>query len=172
MRRVDAPLTAQISHTWVDDSIRAEFERQGYWTAQTWLDLFLASVDERPAALCVADEQAALTRAEVLAAARRLAGYMARRGINTGDVVTVAVPNWREFVVIHTAIGLLGAVVNPVLPRLGVPGYRHILQTSQSRMVFAAQSHHGGSPAELCRVGGRRSHVGTRRHRCPGPTDR
>ena len=138
--------------TWVDDSIRAEFERRGYWTAQTWLDLFLASVDAQPAALCVADEQAALTRAEVLAAARRLAGYMARRGIKTGDVVTVAVPNWREFIVIHTAIGLLGAVVNPVLPRLGVPGYRHILQTSQSRMVFAAQSHHGGSPAELCRV--------------------
>ena len=138
--------------TWVDDSIRAEFERRGYWTAQRWLDLFLASVDEQPAALCVADEQADLTRAEVLAAARRLAGYMARRGINTGDVVTVAVPNWREFIVIHTAIGLLGAVVNPVLPRLGVPGYRHILQTSQSRMVFAAQSHHGGSPAELCRA--------------------
>jgi acyl-CoA synthetase (AMP-forming)/AMP-acid ligase II len=138
--------------TWVDDSIRAEFERQGYWTAQTWLDLFLAGVDEQPAALCVADEQAALTRAEVLAAARRLAGYMARRGINTGDVVTVAVPNWWEFIVIHTAIGLLGAVVNPVLPRLGVPGYRHILQTSQSRMVFAAHSHHGGSPAALCRV--------------------
>jgi acyl-CoA synthetase (AMP-forming)/AMP-acid ligase II/DNA-binding GntR family transcriptional regulator len=138
--------------TWVDDAVRAEFEEQGYWTSQTWLDLFLAGVDEQPSALCVADEQAALTRAQVLGAAQRLAGYMAQRGVNAGDVVTVAVPNWREFVVIHTAVGLCGAVLNPVLPRLGVPDYRHILQTSRSRMVFAAQSHHRESPAQLCRA--------------------
>lgn len=138
--------------TWVDDAIRAEFERRGHWTSETWLDPFLASVEQQPSALCVVDEQAALTRAQVLEAARRLAGYMARRGVTAGDVVTVAVPNWREFVVIHTAIGLLGAVVNPVLPRLGAPGYRHILHTSQSRMVFAAQSHHRESPVELCRA--------------------
>jgi acyl-CoA synthetase (AMP-forming)/AMP-acid ligase II len=138
--------------TWVDDAIRAEFEGRGYWTSQTWLDLFLADADERPSELCVADEQASLTRAQALGAARRLAGYMTRRGVNAGDVVTVAVPNWREFVIIHTAIGLLGAVVNPVLPRLGAPGYRHILQTSQSRMVFAAQAHYRKSPVELCRA--------------------
>jgi acyl-CoA synthetase (AMP-forming)/AMP-acid ligase II/DNA-binding GntR family transcriptional regulator len=138
--------------TWVDDAIRAEFEQRGYWTSQTWLELFLASADQQPAALCVADEQAALTRAQVLGAARCLADYMARRGVHTGDVVTVAVPNWWEFVVIHSAVGLLGAVLNPVLPRLGVPDYRHILQTSASRMVFAAQSHYRESPVELCRA--------------------
>jgi acyl-coenzyme A synthetase/AMP-(fatty) acid ligase len=138
--------------TWIDDAIRAEFEGRGHWTSQTWLDLFLASVAEQPSALCVADEDATLTRAQVLAAGRRLAGYMADRGVEAGDVVTVAVPNWSEFVVIHTAIGLLGAVVNPVLPRLGVPGYRHILETSGSRMVFAAETHHRESPVELCRV--------------------
>ena len=110
--------------TWVDDAIRAEFEEHGHWTSATWLDLFLASVDGQPSALCVADEQAALTRAQMLRAARRLADYMAHRGIDTGDVVTVAVPNWWEFVVIHTAVGLLGAVLNPVLPRLGIPDYR------------------------------------------------
>lgn len=138
--------------TWVDDAIRAEFEGQGYWTSQTWLDLFLRSADTQPSALCVADEQATLTRAQVLSAARRLATYMAHRGVDTGDVVTVAVPNWWEFVVIHTAAGLLGAVLNPVLPRAGVADYRHIMQTSQSRMVFAAGSHYRESPVELCRA--------------------
>jgi acyl-CoA synthetase (AMP-forming)/AMP-acid ligase II/DNA-binding GntR family transcriptional regulator len=137
--------------TWVDHAIRAEFERLGYWTSQTWLDLFLTSAIEQPSALCVADEQATLTRAQVLTAGRRLAAYMAHRGVAAGDVVTVAVPNWREFVVIHTAIGLLGAAVNPVLPRLSAPEYRHILSTAQSRMVFAAQSHYRESPVALCR---------------------
>ena len=138
--------------TWVDDAVRAEFEEQGYWTSATWLELFLASADRRPSALCVADEQATLTRGQMLAAARRLAHYMARSGIGSGDVVTVTVPNWWEFVVIHTAVGLVGAVLNPVLPRLGIADYRHILQTSQSRMVFAAQSHYRESPVELCRA--------------------
>src|ERR1700758_4174045 len=94
--------------TWVDDAVRAEFEGRGYWTTQTWLDLFLASADDQPSALCGADEQASLTRAEVLIAGRGLARYMARRGVEAGDVVTIAVPNWCEFVIIHTAIGLLG----------------------------------------------------------------
>src|SRR6201987_5956258 len=111
--------------TWVDAAIRADFEEHAHWTSATWLDLFLASVDGQPSALCVADEQAALTRAQMLRPARRLADYMAHRGIDTGDVVTVAVPNWWEFVVIHTAVGLLGAVLNPVLPRLGVAPYTH-----------------------------------------------
>jgi len=138
--------------SWVDEEIRAEFERRGYWTSQTWLDVFLASTEEQPSALCVADERTALTRAQVLAGARRVAGYIARRGVEAGDVVTVAVPNWTEFVVIHTAVGLIGAVLNPVLPRLSAPEYRHILQTSRSRMVFAAQSHYRESPVELCRT--------------------
>jgi acyl-CoA synthetase (AMP-forming)/AMP-acid ligase II/DNA-binding GntR family transcriptional regulator len=137
--------------TWVDDAIRAEFEGRGHWTSQTWLDVFLASAKEQPSALCVADEQATLTRAQVLAGARRLACRMTRRGVGAGDVVTVVVPNWREFVVIHTAVGLLGAVLNPVLPRLGPAGYRHVLQTTRSRLVFAAHSHHRESPVRLCR---------------------
>jgi non-ribosomal peptide synthetase component E (peptide arylation enzyme) len=90
--------------TWVDDVARAEFEGRGHWTSQTWMDVFLASVKQQPSALCVADEQAALTRAQVLACARRLARRMASRGVGAGDVVRVAVPNWREFVVIHAAI--------------------------------------------------------------------
>jgi non-ribosomal peptide synthetase component E (peptide arylation enzyme) len=77
--------------TWVDDAIRAEFERHGHWTSETWLDLFLGSVEQQPTALCVAGEQAVLTRAQVLAAARHLAGHMLGRGIDAGDVVTVAV---------------------------------------------------------------------------------
>ena len=76
--------------TCVDDAIRADFEGPGYWTSQTWLDLFLRSADKQPSALCVADEQAALTRAQVLAAARRLAAYMAHRGIDTGSPSGVA----------------------------------------------------------------------------------
>jgi acyl-CoA synthetase (AMP-forming)/AMP-acid ligase II/DNA-binding GntR family transcriptional regulator len=138
--------------TWVDDAVRAEFEAHGYWTSQTWLDVFSTSAHAKPSALCVADERGALTRADVLAGARRLASFMAHRGVTAGDVITVAVPNWCEFVVIQTAVGLLGAVLNPVLPQLGIPGYRHVLQTSQSRMVFAASSHRGEAPVERCRA--------------------
>jgi acyl-CoA synthetase (AMP-forming)/AMP-acid ligase II len=145
----------QMIETWVDDAIRSEFEQRGYWNSETWLDSFFAGVHEQPDALCVADEVGTLTRQEVLAAGRGLAVYMAGRGVRAGDVVTVVVPNWREFAVIHTAIGLLGAVVSPVLPRMGVHDYRHILRISQSRMVFAAYSHYRESPLELCRTAAR-----------------
>src|ERR1700740_2518973 len=83
---IDSPTNRSDFTTWVDDAIRAEFEGQGYWTSQTWLDLFLARADTQPSALCVADEQAALTRAQVLGAARRLAGYMGAPRATPGGV--------------------------------------------------------------------------------------
>jgi acyl-CoA synthetase len=144
--------THTLAASWVDEDIRREFEANGYWTSQTWLDSFLAGHRHAPAGLCVADETAEMTRADVLTAARRLAGYMAARGVRSGDVVTVVVPNWWEFVVIHAAIALLGGVVNPALPRLGVSEYRHILQAANTRMVFAAKSHYRGSPLELVKA--------------------
>ncbi|MER7007565.1 AMP-binding protein [Dactylosporangium sp. NPDC000555] len=130
--------------TWVTREIRAEFEREGHWTKATWLDLLRRPLPSDGVA--VVDETGALTRAEVMRKARRLAAYLHRSGVARGDVVTLAVPNWREFVVIHAAVGLVGGVVNPVLPRVGRNELRHVLSTARSRLVFAAAENRGSSP--------------------------
>jgi acyl-CoA synthetase (AMP-forming)/AMP-acid ligase II len=137
----------QPIETWITQAIRDEFEAAGLWTDETWMDQFLRHAREDPAAIAVIDELGTLTRGEALHSARRLAAYLQHQGINEGDVITLVVPNWREFVVIHAAIGLLGGVVNPLLPRTGAAEMRHILRTADTRFVFAAAEYRGASPA-------------------------
>jgi acyl-CoA synthetase (AMP-forming)/AMP-acid ligase II len=137
----------QPIETWITQAIRDEFEAAGLWTDETWMDQFSRHAREDPAAIAVIDELGTLTRGEALHSARRLAAYLQHQGINEGDVITLVVPNWREFVVIHTAIGLLGGVVNPLLPRTGAAEMRHILRTADTRFVFAAAEYRGASPA-------------------------
>jgi acyl-CoA synthetase (AMP-forming)/AMP-acid ligase II len=135
--------------TWVTDEVRARFEQAGYWTDEVWLDRTISNTKDAPEALCVVDESGQLTRAEALAYARRLAAYLYHRGIRKGDVVTLLLPNWREFVVVHHAVGLLGAVVNPVLPKVGANELAHILRTGRSRFVIAAETYREHSPRQV-----------------------
>lgn len=125
--------------TWLTDDVRDEFEKAGYWDDETWLDYLLRFTEEDPRALHVADETGSLTRGEVLEQSTRLAAYLRARGIGSGDVVTLILPNWREFAVVHTAVGLIGGVVNPVLPKLGASEIRHVVTTAHSRFVFVAE---------------------------------
>jgi acyl-CoA synthetase (AMP-forming)/AMP-acid ligase II len=137
----------QSIETWITQAIRDEFESAGLWTDETWMDQVLRHAGEDAAAIAAIDEFGTLTRGEALHSARRLAAYLRYQGIAKGDVITLVVPNWREFVVIHVAIGLLGGVVNPLLPRTGVAEMRHVLRTAGTRFVFAAAEYRNASPA-------------------------
>lgn len=134
--------------TWISPEVTAEFESAGLWGPETWVDLVVAQASSAPHAIAVVDEEGQLTRGEAMSAAKRVAAYLWHRGVRPGDVITLVLPNWREFVVIHTAVGLLGCVVSPLLPKLGVDEMRHVLRTSASRFVFAARNHRNGSPWE------------------------
>ncbi|GAA1868773.1 hypothetical protein GCM10009836_56610 [Pseudonocardia ailaonensis] len=149
----DAPVTETVPPTRRPDAAAgADSEGAGPWTGPTWLEHFLRGAADHPDATAVVDEGGSLTRSEVLGAARRLAAYLLSRGAVAGDVVTLVLPNWREFAVVHAAVGLTGCVVNPVLPTLGARDLRHVLATAGSRFVFAAGRHRSGSPAEQVRL--------------------
>ena len=138
--------------TWVSGAVREEFERAGWWTSETWIDLVLAQASQDPEAVVVVDEEGELTRARCLGDARRLAAFLHHSGVRRGDVVTLILPNWREFVTIHTAVGLIGGVVNPLLPKLTEPEMAHIMRTAGTAFVFAAAEIRGSRPAELARA--------------------
>ena len=52
--------------------------------------------------------------AALAAAAERLAGGLAARGVRAGDVVALQLPNWTETLTVLLAAARLGAVANPV----------------------------------------------------------
>ena len=56
-------------------------------------------------------------------------------GIRAGDVVTVQLPNWNEFIITALALERIGAVINPVAPIFRSRELRSILRLARSKAV-------------------------------------
>ena len=98
----------------------------------------------RPAITC--GEQS-LTRAELESNANRLARDLAAGGVGFGDMVTIALPNSTGWYVAFAACWKIGAIPQPVSPKLPEPELRAILELAEPKAVL-------GVPFELteCRT--------------------
>ena len=89
----------------------------------------------RSAALTAGDR--VTTFGELDRDSRRVAGFLAARGVRPGDRVGVVVPNVPEFAALYYGILRLGAVVVPLDPLLGEQGIEQHLEDSGVRILVA-----------------------------------
>ena len=107
------------------DTSHDKFREAGYWLDKTVDQLLTEAVASAPNKVSIVADRAdrgqahRLTYKELDDLANRAATSLLRLGVGRGDVVTVQLPNWWEFVVIAFACSKIGAVVNPVMPILG-----------------------------------------------------
>ena len=93
----------------------------------------LATADpDRPAITC-GDES--VTRAQFDEAANRLARDFAQRGVSTGDMVTIALPNSVDWFVGVAACWKLGAIPQPVSSRLPARELEAIVELADPKIV-------------------------------------
>ena len=85
---------------------------------------------------------------------RRLAGTLARRGVEAGDVVAFQLPNWVEAVACFYGLLSLGVVVVPIVHIYGSKETVHILRQSQARVLITAD--HFGRQDYVVQPGGGR----------------
>jgi acyl-CoA synthetase len=78
------------------------------------------------------------TFADVLDAARRMAGGLRARGIGPGDVVAFQLPNWVEAAVTFWAAAIVGAVVTPIVHFYGPKEVAYILRRTAVRALITA----------------------------------
>src|SRR4051794_10831284 len=106
----------------------------------------LATADpDRPAITC-GDES--VTRAQFDAAANRLARDFAQRGVATGDMVTVALPNSVGWFVSVAACWKLGAIPQPVSSRLPARELEAIVELADPKIVVGVDT--GTFPDRTC----------------------
>jgi acyl-CoA synthetase len=104
--------------TTVDPVRAAEYRSAGFWGDASLHDYWRLAVLSAPEREAVVDARGKrLTYAQVDNLAARLAGHLRDAGVRRGDVVSVQLPNWAEFLVVDVACLKLGAVVNPMLPQ-------------------------------------------------------
>lgn len=94
---------------------------------------------DRPAITCGQDS---LTRGELEASANRLARDLAAAGVGVGvgDMVTIALPNSTEWYVAFAACWKIGAIPQPVSPKLPEPEIQAILALADPRAVIGIPS--------------------------------
>lgn len=122
--------------------LRARYEAEGWWTADTLGDLLATALKENPD---VAFNVYSTVRpyrgtfAEVENTARRLAAGLRSRGVGPGDVIALQLPNWMEAAATFWAATLLGAVVVPVVHFYGRKELGHILTTARPKVFVTAE---------------------------------
>ncbi|HLI53295.1 MAG TPA: AMP-binding protein [Acidimicrobiales bacterium] len=98
-------------------------------------DLASAAPD-MPAVTC---GERSVTRSELDRLSNRMARHLAGRGVQTGDMVTIALPNSVDWFVATVACWKLGAVPQPVSWRLPARELEAILQLAESKAVLGPE---------------------------------
>jgi non-ribosomal peptide synthetase component E (peptide arylation enzyme) len=117
------------------DRVRA-YEHQGYWPGRTLFDAFEDVLARTPDKLLVVAGGVRWTYRQVSEKVELLACNLAKMGLGHGDIISMQLPNWAEFLVIHLAATRLGAVTNPLLPIYRAKELRYILSFAHTKMAF------------------------------------
>ena len=64
-----------------------------------------------------------------------VAAWLEARGVGAGDVVSIQLPNWYEFVVLAVATQRVGGVINPLLPIYRRKELLHAFAVAESKVV-------------------------------------
>jgi cyclohexanecarboxylate-CoA ligase len=139
------------------DAPHVRFRETGYWLDKTVDQILTEAVAKAPDKVAIvadrADREQAprLTYKELERLADRAASSLLRLGVGRGDVVTVQLPNWWEFVVTAFACSKIGAVMNPVMPILRERELVYILNFCQAKVFIVPKTYRGFDYAAMAR---------------------
>ncbi len=131
------------------DTSHASFRQAGYWLDKTVDQLLTEAVARTPDKIAIVadradrDQAPRFTYRQLNDLADRAASSLLRLGVGRGDVVTVQLPNWWEFVVTAFACSKIGAVMNPVMPILRERELLYILNFCEAKVFIVPQTYRG-----------------------------
>ena len=96
------------------DVYRARYLESGLWSNITLHEVFAEIAKEFADAKALIDEHGSETFTEFAANAEALAAGLLGVGVKPGDLVSVQLPNWREFAYLQVALSRIGAVIHPM----------------------------------------------------------
>jgi acyl-CoA synthetase (AMP-forming)/AMP-acid ligase II len=92
----------------------ARHVRDRQWADRTLDDHVQAHARERGGKLAVVDRRWRLTYRELDRLAHRAACGLLHLGVGPGDVISIQLPNWAEWLIVHCAATRIGAVTNSI----------------------------------------------------------
>lgn len=80
---------------------------------------------------------------------KRIALGLVHYGVQKGDVVSIQLPNWWEFVALHLACVRIGAITNPIMPIFRERELSFMLPFAEAKIIFVPQEFRGFDHAAM-----------------------
>jgi len=103
-----------ITGLYHDAATIERYVREGAWSNRTLDDDLQRHARERSDKLAIVDRRWRLTYAELDRLAHRVACGLLQLGLGPGDVISIQLPNWAEWLIVHCAATRIGAVTNSI----------------------------------------------------------
>jgi glutaryl-CoA dehydrogenase/cyclohexanecarboxylate-CoA ligase len=113
---------------------------QGFWRNKTLTDYLDEAATATPDKVSTVDVRGTYTYAELKRLVDRCALGLLELGITPGDVISIQLPNWREWIVIHLAAIRIGAVSNPLIAIYRDREVGFMMQRAGSKALFIPQT--------------------------------
>ena len=107
----------------------------GVWANQTLDDYLQQHVHQRGDKAVLVDRRWRLTFAELERLARRVACGLLHLGLQPGDVMSIQLPNWAEWLIMHCAATKIGVVTNSIGAVYRHKEVQYILDYAESRLM-------------------------------------
>lgn len=136
------------------DPVRAQLYRAGGWWADETLAIrFESAARATPNGIALIDGRS-FTFCELDQAATALAAALQQRGVSSGEVVSVQLPNWWETAVALLGVAKIGAVLNPLQMIYRQAELRFILRQCATKVLIVPHRFRGTDylkiAAEVC----------------------
>jgi cyclohexanecarboxylate-CoA ligase len=103
-----------ICDIYFDAGTIARYVRDGEWANRTLDDYLETHARERGDKLAIVDRRWRLTYRELNRLAHRVACGLLHLGVGPGDVISIQMPNWAEWLIVYCAATKIGAVTNSI----------------------------------------------------------
>ncbi len=133
----------------------AAMRRAGLWPGLTLQDCLQRAVRERPSETAVIDHNSVTGRRtqlcyrELNARSLRIASGLWHAGVRAGDVVSIQLPNWWQFMALHLACVRIGAITNPLMPIFRERELSFMLDLAKSKVLVVPQRFRNFDHSEL-----------------------
>ena len=116
---------------------------QSVWPNKTILDYLYDAVAKFPDKVAIIDKKSRYTYGELGKMVDRVALGMLELGLGKGDVISIQLPNWNEFIILHYAATRIGAITNPLIPIYRDREIGYMVGMAESKMIVVPDEFRG-----------------------------
>lgn len=116
---------------------------QSVWPNKTILDYLNQSIEKYPDKVAIIDKKSRYTYRELGKMVDRVSLGLLELGLEKGDVISIQLPNWNEFIILHFAATRIGAITNPLIPIYRDREIGYMVGMAESKMIVVPDTFRG-----------------------------